>query len=431
MAKKKKKVNSHAQQKLLIMQHKKLYLERLRKVCAQIGDGEFLFDLLPSYARDAVYENRGATLKIRVDKGAKITKRFVKIMYSHLEKEMKNKRMELMVPGIVEYVNLIDYFQLILPLEAVLTSVPRFSGREKFDAFILNMNERYEKYHKDLIYIVHCACHAYCDLSKRGLYTFTFVEQRSSNVVDRKSYTGMLYQIITLGLYPLEVRHVTIHGDRRPVVQTGEVKHNNNISGLTPTTVPLKRLLVKDPSGQTNVPVYIQQHAVDRIMQRACCIFPGSVPSLVNEAFNKKRKIIREGDKYLVECYYYDIKIGYFVGMLVDGIFVVLTFLLITHSGTPEGRKLTKLTGLQRSDITFLAIDDLKTLINSDIRYDERIAQIFIDAGCESILQMNFQLSIGNYDWLWDDAKQDAELSKLIAEYIQLGNTDEEYFENE
>jgi hypothetical protein len=119
------------------------------------------------------------------------------------------------------------------------------------------------------------------------------------------------------------------------------------------------------------------------------------------------------------------------VGEFVDGIFVVLTFLLITHSNTPEGRKLTELTGLQRQDISFLAIDDLKTLINSDIRYDERIAQIFLEAGCESILDMNFQVSIGDFEWLWDDAKQNSELSKLIAEYIQLGDSDEEYYESE
>lgn len=432
MAKKKKKVNLHAQQKLQAVQHKKLYMERLRKICMEIGNGESLFDLIPLPVREAIYENRGATLKIKVDKDVKITKRFVKIMYGHLEKEMKSKSIELMIPGMVKYVNLVDYYQLVLPLEGVLTSVYEFKGKEKFEAFCLSRDERYIKYHKELVYIIHCACYTYCDLSKRSLYTFTFNEQRSSNVIDHQSYTGIFYQIITLGLYPLDVRYVTIHGDRRPVVQTGEVKHKDNVSEFVPTTVPLKRLHVKDPTGHAEIPVYVQQHAVDRTMQRACCVFPGSVLSLINQAFTHERKIIREsGDRYLVECYLYEIKIGYFVGMLIDGIFVIRTFLLLTHSGTPEGRKLTELTGLQRSDISFLNIDDLKTLINSDIADDERIAQIFVDAGCESILKMNFQLSIGEYDWLWDDAKQESELSKLIAEYIRLGDTDEEYFENE
>jgi hypothetical protein len=432
MAKKKKKVNLHVQQKLQAVQHKKLYMERLRKICTEIGDGEPLFDLLPSYVREAVYENRGATLKIKVDKDVKITKRFVKIMYGHLDKEMKSKSIELMIPGVVKYVNLVDYYQLVLPLECVLLKVREFKGKEKFDAFCLNWEERYTKYYKEFVYIVHCACYTYCDLSKRSLYTFTSDEHRSSSTVDRRLYTGMFYQIVTLGLYPLDVRYVTIHGDRRPVVQVGEIAHRYNLSCLIPTTVPLKRLHVKDPSGHTEIPVYVQQHAVDRTMQRACCVFPGTVPSLIDKAFREKNKIIREGSRYLIECYDNEIKIGYFVGMLVDGIFVILTFLLITHSSTPEGRKLTELTGLQRSDISFLAIDDLKTLINSDIGRDERIAQIFIDAGCESILDMNYQLHVfGDFEWLRDETKQNTELSKLIAEYIQLGDTDGEYFENE
>jgi hypothetical protein len=157
------------------------------------------------------------------------------------------------------------------------------------------------------------------------------------------------------------------------------------------------------------------------------------VLSLIDRAFLDKRKIIREsGNRYLVECYDYDMKIGYFVGMFINGIFVILTFLLITHSSTPEGRKLAELTGLQREDISFLAIDDLKTLINSNISNDPRIVRMFVEAGCESILDMNFQLNVfGDYHWLRDETKQNSELAKLIAEYIQMGNSDEEYFEND
>jgi hypothetical protein len=430
MAKTKKKISLHAQHKVQEAQHKKVYMERLRFFCTIIKPDDNLFELIPLYLRDAIYRSRG-TVKIKVDKDVKITKRFVKIMYGHLDKEMRKKFLDLKIPDVPVNVNLVDYYQIISPLEIMLMSAPTFAGREKFDAFYSAMEERYTEYQKALGYIIHCACHAYCDMSKRALYTFSFTMRRSSDVISSYSTGNVLHQIITLGLYPLDVRYVSIHGDRRPVVQVGEVLHHHNKSGLVPTTVQLKRLRPKDPKGHTEIPVYIQQHAVDRIMQRACGVTPGIVASLIHTAFTQKRRIIREGSRYLVECYYYDIKIGYFVGMFLDGIFVILTFLLITHSGTPEGRKLEKLTGLQRSDISFLAIDDLKTLINSDIRSDERISKIFIEAGCESILDMNFYVSIGDFEWLWDPDKQNSELSKMIAEYIQLGNTDEEYFENE
>lgn len=432
MTKKKKKVHLHTQQKLQAAQHKKLFMERLRKICTQIGNGEPLFDLLPPYVRESIYMTRSATLKFKVEPGVKITKRFVKILYGHVEKEMKDKIMALKISDAVICVNYVDYRQLVLPLESVLNSVPEFSGKEKFNPLCIDREKHYEEYYRGFANIIHCACFTYCDLSKRALYTYTLDSEYTSTVIDNKSYTGMFYQTITLNLYPLDVRYVTIDGNRRPVVQVGEILHNRNTSSLRETVVPLKRLRINDPAGNTKIPVYVQQHAVDRTMQRACCVFPGNVISFIDRTFLDKRKIIREGNRYLAECYFDEIKIGYFVGTFIDGIFVILTFLLITHSSTPEGRKLAELTGLQRDDISFLAIDDLKTLINSDIRSDRRIIKIFIEAGCESILDMNFQLNVyGDFYWLRDDAKQNSELSKLIAEYIQMGNTDEEYFENE
>jgi hypothetical protein len=431
MAKKKKKVNLQAQQKAQAAQHRKLYMERLRKLCTQIGNGEPLFDILPHYVLSAIYENRGVTLKIKVAKDAKITKRFVKILYCHLESEMKEKYIDMMIAGMEQHVNLVDYYQLMLPLEAVLSSKTcMFTGREKFDAFCEKMEERYDRYSDAVMYIIYLACFRYCDLSKHGLYTFTYEAYRTS--IGEDKYCGFYYQIITIGIHPLEVRHVDIRGNRRPIVQTGEISYNDIVPYLVPTTVSLRRLHVKDPSGKKKIPVYIQHHAIDRIMQRACCAAPGFVPSLIHKSFIHNRRIIVEGDRYLVECYMDSIKIGYLIGMIVDDMFVILTFLLITHSTTPEGRKLAKLTGLQRDDMAFLAIDDLKTLINSDITRDHRITKIFIDAGCESILQMNYELHAkGYYDWMRNDTKQDTELSKLIAEYIQLGASDEEYFENE
>jgi hypothetical protein len=431
MAKKKKKVNLQAQQKLQAVQHRKQYIERLRKFCTMIGNGEPLFDLLPHYLLTAIYENRGIMPKLKVAKDTKITKRFIKIMYCHLEKEIKEKYIDLIMPSITHKVNLVDYYQVILPLESVLASETCiFTGKEKFSALYEKMDERYAKYVEAFVYIIHCACFHYCDLSKHSLYTFTYDIFRSSAGVEQ--YTGFLYQIITLGLYPLDVCYVNIHGDRRPVVRTGEIKHNKNVSTFAPTTVSLRRLYIKDPSGRKEIPVYVQQHAVNRTMQRACCTVPGSVPALIHEAFFRKYKIICEGDRYLIECWSNNVKIGYFVGMYIDGIFVILTFLLITHSSTPEGRKLSRLTGLQRDDMKYLAIDDLKTLVNSDISQDQRMREIFIKAGCESILQMNFELhAYGYYEWLQDDTKQNTELSKLIAEYIHLGASDEEYFENE
>ncbi|MDR0700358.1 MAG: hypothetical protein LBG28_14260 [Tannerella sp.] len=151
MAKNKKKVNTQAQQKLQAVQHKKLFMEQLRAVCTLIGNGEPLFDVLPQFLRDVIYETRGGTFKIRVETGAKITKRLVKIMHGHIEKEMKAKWIDLMIPDLKKHVNLMDYYQMVYPLDLVLANYHgTFVWREKFDTFCLNLEDRYGRYYADL-----------------------------------------------------------------------------------------------------------------------------------------------------------------------------------------------------------------------------------------------------------------------------------------
>jgi hypothetical protein len=424
MAKKKKKVNSTVSQKVHAAQLKNTFIERLRKFCALISVDEPLFDLLTPKMLTIIHFHRGISIKIKVAEGAKITKRFVRIMYSHIENEMKGQWVDIVMGDVKQRVNLVDYYQIVFPLEtAMLEESYQFRGKEKFNAFCVDAESRYEKYTMALVNIIHTACFAYGNLSTRTLYTFVYDMKWSTE--------GPFYQTITLGVYTLQIRYVEINKERRPVIQTGEIRHKDGVSTLKPTTVSFKQLPVNSIKGMQDLPVYVQQHAVNRTMQRACCVYPGAVPSLIHKAFIENRKIIRDGDKFLVECFYFEFKIGYFVARIIDGMFVIITFLLITHSSTPEGKKLSQLTGLKRDDIKFLAIDDLKTLVNSNIIFNDRIYKIFVDAGCESILKMNFDMIYGDFYWLRDDTKQSSNLAKLITEYIQLGDEDEDYFENE
>ncbi|MDR1171692.1 MAG: hypothetical protein LBL24_04480 [Bacteroidales bacterium] len=427
----KKKINRAQQQKLLSAQHKKAFMQKLRKYCAMMGD-DSLFNLLPEDIRNVIYGNRGTSFKIRVAEGAKITKRFVKILYAHINEQLKSTTM-VFLPDSNQEVSLFDYFLVVWPLEAMLLSESErayFSGCERFDELRDAAIDNYEEYLQGAVNIIHRACYAFCDLSKHYLYTFTY--NVKENLSDRNSDCRK-HQMVTIGVLPLDVRHVKINGERRTVCQVGEIKHKDNTSSLLPAEAPLQRLGIPGAAPDEKVPVYIQQHAVDRIMTRAYCPFPGTVESLVYKAFSHHRKIIPAGkDRYLIECFYSDVKIGYFLAVYTDGILVIRTFLLITHSNTPEGRKLERLTGLQKSDKTYLAIDDLRSLANSDIIDDPAVEKIFIEAGCESIIELCRRVRLGyEYGWLWDKTTQSRELSKLILEYIRLGADDEEYFVND
>jgi hypothetical protein len=427
----KKKVNQAQQQKLLSVQHRKTFMQKLRRYCIMMGD-ESMFDLIPEYLRNIIYDNRGVSCKINVEEGAKVTKRFVKILYAHINEQVRWETIEIL-PDSHRKVNLFDYFQVLFPLEGVLrqeSDRAHFKGEEQFRELRDASLENIQTYNRKIIYIIYCACYAFCDLSKRCLYTFTYNLKNDS--LDRNCGDLLKRQLVTIGTLPLDERHVKINGEWRPVCLVGEVRHNYNISTIEPAEVLLRRLRIPGAEPDEKAPVYIQQHAVERIMKRAYCTFPGTVGSLVFKAFSNKRRIISSGkNRYLIECYYEDVKIGYFSAVYVDGILVILTFLLITHSGTPEGKKLEQLTGLQKSDHIYLAMDDLRSLANSDIIYNDDVQKIFIEAGCESLLELCRRVQFGfEYDWLWETETQSKNLSKMIREYIRLGADDEDYFVN-
>jgi hypothetical protein len=427
----KKKVNRMQQQKLLSAQHRKAFMQKLRQYCAMMGDGS-LFDVLPAHILETIYCNRGISCKIRVAEGAKITKRFVKILYTHIGEQLKSETLEFLPLSIAE-VNLFDYFLVVWPLEALLLSKSEksfFNGWEKFEELRSAAAVNYVEYDQRVKQILHNACFAFCDLSKHYLYTYTY-ELRDN--FSKRNQDARKIQLITIDTLPLDVRHVKINEEWRTVCQVGQVDYDGETAVLTPVEVPLQRLNIPGAKPDEKAPVYIQQHAIDRIMTRAYCAFPGTVESLIHKAFYHNRKIISDGkDRYLIECFYDDMKIGYFSAVYVDGILVIRTFLLLTHSSTPEGRKLEQLTGLQKRDKIYLAIDDLRSLVNSDIIDNPDVKKIFIDAGCISIIDLCQRVQWGyEYGWLWNKNTQSRELSKLILEYIQLGANDKEYFVND
>ena len=132
--------------------------------------------------------------------------------------------------------------------------------------------------------------------------------------------------------------------------------------------------------------------------------------------------------RMLIACYTNELKIGYFVAELVDGIVLIRTFLLLTNGGTPEGDKLAQLTGLEADDRKYLSIDTLQGLANSDITQNENICNLFCAAGCGSILELCKK--INNEPammWLLDKSQPKNMIADLIDEYLKPNDGEDEY----
>jgi hypothetical protein len=94
------------------------------------------------------------------------------------------------------------------------------------------------------------------------------------------------------------------------------------------------------------------------------------------------------GNEFLVDYLAGKHKLGYFVGTLVDDKIVIRTFLFLTMQGTPEARQLRQKLAMARPDIEYTKLDQLSTLLESDIATDPDLRRLLGDCGCGCLLDL-------------------------------------------
>jgi hypothetical protein len=160
--------------------------------------------------------------------------------------------------------------------------------------------------------------------------------------------------------------------------------------------------------------VYIQSHALNRLAERLKGIDISVLYYSVLNSFNQPKVCRNRRGVLLLEYSVLDDKVGYFVCEVAEEKVILKTFLFLTHNGTPEAEKLQATMGLMKEDISYLDIDKLSTFVLSDIADNDRLKQLFIDAGCECL----FQFDKGMYKPFED--KSPISKAEAIARYLQL-----------
>jgi hypothetical protein len=163
------------------------------------------------------------------------------------------------------------------------------------------------------------------------------------------------------------------------------------------------------------VPVYIQRHAVHRLEERLEGLRNYNLQFSVFESFNKPIVVRQHKNRVLIACCINNVKMGYFAAEYIQEALLIHTFLFITHDGTPEGNKLSELTGLGKLDKKYLAIDRLSSFISSDISQNIRLRNLFCTVGCSCLFEINELVSRSAL-------KQDGQvLSEMILKYLEIG----------
>jgi hypothetical protein len=444
---KKKKLSITEQQKLQQAQYKRLFKEKLMQVCKLIDEDVSLYHLIPPFEREKIFRLRGAPLKIKAATGAKIQKRLLEVLEHTLRQILLKQTIEIF-PDSGRRIGIGDYFSVCSALESVLASDEcSFSGDERFYRFLKTTDYREEQYNEVIRNACQLVCNVYDDLNQKRLYMFTTKMDTAYSLEAQKietnkyinnhqmmlkHFNGIDFRIhhdILIDTLPLNIRHITIDREKRPIVQLGAVLYPKNREPLLHHfTIPLERLNAQNQFGKLQAPVYIQQHAMIRMMERTGINIPGYCAITMQITFVDPIILPVANNRFLIEYHLEGLKIGYFLAELKDGILVIRTFLFLTNSGTPEGDKLAKLTRLQKEDRKYLAIDNLRSLANSDMLENETLCRLFREAGCESILQLcEKRKSDPNSMSMIGLEEQKTSLSELFNEYLKPDVDNEEY----
>jgi hypothetical protein len=446
-----KRTSTLEQQKLRQKQYREHFYSKVRHICSLLGD-ESMFYTIPALEREFMYTWRGAPLKVLAGKGAKVQKRLLEILDEML-KEHSHECMIELLPCSNIMLSMHDYFWAGIALEAIIrncdASIP---GIERFDAFMKACDFRMDQYEEQLNEACQLACWMYDDITQKRLYTFHFscktkmcdeedmvtaIIEKQKNCLRIKNGSMLdvdfrLYPQIIINTLPLETKHVSIKGESRLAIQLGVAFCSGKTPVLLPYFVESKQLRLKNSTQEQRIPVYIQQHAINRIIERTgCTILSFCVMQLGRSLMNPVITPL-SATTFLIEYRMSEAKIGYCLSELTGGLLLIRTFLLITSNSTPEGDRLAALTRLQKKDKEYLLIDKLGTLLNSDILSDEGVCQMFRQAGCGSLLTFCEKARKDptlSFYWTLEEGEElpTTPLARLIREYLKPGVDNEEY----
>lgn len=400
MAKKKK--NSLHDQKIDKAHHRNEFLSRLAKFCDAVA-GIPTFHLIPSSVTEKIYMLRMHPPRLRPAYGMHVSDEVMHDAKMLLSILFKNDKINIGIGQVTE-MSLYDFYTLGSTLtyhvqQIKLSDYPHAATvREKLSVLlspeVAELQEHCMKRLGEYANIV-------------PLYYSDLLEYLLAIKLEVRAYVeGRLGVVYCIDLYArkTEVQTFKVEGTNRPAYRVGYYL-SSDTSRLSFVGIKPEQIFL--PPGK-EMPVYIQMHALDRLGERlddiiTSILFFNLYASLTALKARKNRK-----GELLFEFSLFGKKVGYFVALVIGQQILLRTFLFLTNNGTPEGEKLHSNTGIMKDDKIFLQIDKLSTFLESDIKNNERLKAIFIDAGCASLFEVGLESS----------NRSSGDPLKVMADYI-------------
>lgn len=393
-------------------QHKRnLFFKKIQQFMALIGDGS-AFTLLNKTELAILYHTRIRPYKI-VFADTTQSKHKVKILDSlnstlndMLHKtfvELGKQKIRISLYDFSVYVETI-YF---LWRNANLNK-PEITAR--FKACFTLFDDSFKELRTDVVMLVEKKLEIiswlYSDLTCQII---RFVRQghvESTSVFDNSVY----FNNYLLEEKEVETEPIKIDGNNRTIYRVCR----NTGEGFAPLTITPERLGMNGLLQKFPLKVFIQMHTLERFETRLGRFFAVfHYPYILIAVLDAKPIPTDEKNSFLFPVTCEKVRLGYLKADVIGDKLIIRTFLFLTNNGTPEGKKLNQLVGLQKADKKYLGIDKLSTFIQSDIKKEEKLKALFCEAGCGELFNLDKSLIIESVD-------RELATAQYIAHYLGI-----------
>jgi hypothetical protein len=398
----KKRKSKTSNQKIVYTRNKKLFEERMKKVIQKFGNNE-AFKLLSNTELKILHQTRIRPIRvIRSEKNSKsIYNRSLKAVNNDINYLLRNN---FVMVNSME-VNLYDF---IVEIENLYYSYRNCSKQfQKYFRFFETKEfeeEREEAYKK--IHICISAISQYISQpTKFTAHIRKIIYNESKNSLS----TLPCFNDYAIDIKDAPSKKILIENHKRTMYQL-----LLNDEEFTPIVVKGDILNIPTIKKEQEFKVYIQNHVMNRIIERLGAPYSILAYSTIVFAMRKEPIPINEGNKLLFPMSYKNIKVGYLVGKICNSDLCIRTFLFLTNGGTPEGDLLAELLGgMNKTDMKYIGLDKLASIINSDIKSSPELVEIFENAGCGDLFKLEEILQ-------FEDSECETVSAQFLKNYISI-----------
>ncbi|MGE0079218.1 MAG: hypothetical protein AB7S48_15270 [Bacteroidales bacterium] len=384
MPKKRAKQKHCNNQKVVRAKHRNDFLKKLDGFCRTLT-GENVLKFIPHGDLDKIYLIRSRSITVEACREDDIPPKFIEVVKSVVNSCMKLIPVPIEKTGKTVPVADMYYLGFALHVYLLLINDSPNKNAQRVKELLCptcgNLDQLFDSIYNRLIdeifpYLVTVTnnpCHYY--------FSYSLITEDTGDAL------GARFRIV-VKKHPPEKIDITIDNKVRPAFRLGWTSKFNGFEWLFVTPAQLG---INTAFDNLPIPIYIQMHALKRLVERIDCIHPAF--SVAGVYFSLRgMNVIKDHSKYIIELKVLGVKVGYLVAVMIEGKLVIRTFLFLTSSGTPEGKRLEEYIGLQKLDTQYLKMDKLSSFMSSKLNSNNELRSTLTKANCLHLLELHDQL---------------------------------------